>query len=396
MAMKLPTVNCAYDLLVRVEELQPHPRNPNKHPAAQVEMLAKIIQHQGWRSPITVSERSGYVVTGHCRLEAAKFLGLKRVPVDRQKFVSEADELAHLLADNKVAELSELSGAETKALLVELAAGGKIDLDLTGFDGRARENMGVEVLADAPESQIDRAEELRKKWGVNSGDLWMLGEHRLLCGDSTKREDVERVMGGEKADIVLADPPYRTLKIFDDRGRCLKNAHGVAKAKVYGEFDGHITFALPALLDALGGIPKMFVLWGGNYFADCLPITTSWICWDKSFDGQSIYSDFELAWSNLGCPARIFHHRWQGMIRDGEKIERQHPTQKPVELYHWILDKVTSPKIVSELFIGSGSTMVACEQLKRKCWGIEISPAYCAVTIQRMADMGIKPERINV
>jgi len=129
-------VHCAHARMVDVVELIPNPRNPNKHGDKQVAMLAKIIRHQGWRAPITVSKRSGFIVTGHGRLEAAKLLQVQTVPVDFQDFATEADEWAHLIADNRIAELAEINGGELSGLLKEIEGAG-LDLDLTGFDADA-------------------------------------------------------------------------------------------------------------------------------------------------------------------------------------------------------------------------------------------------------------------
>jgi len=128
-------VHCAHARMVDVVELIPNPRNPNKHGDKQVAMLAKIIRHQGWRAPITVSKRSGFIVTGHGRLEAAKLLQVQTVPVDFQDFATEADEWAHLVADNRISELAEIDGAMLKDLLIELdSATQDFDMDLSGFD----------------------------------------------------------------------------------------------------------------------------------------------------------------------------------------------------------------------------------------------------------------------
>lgn len=134
-------VYCSFAELCDVVSLIPNPRNPNKHPDKQVAMLAKIIRHQGWRAPIVVSKRSGFVVTGHGRLEAAKLLQVEKVPVDRQDFATEADEWAHLIADNRIAELAEADQGELAALLKELE--GKIELELVGFSPEELEAMEI-------------------------------------------------------------------------------------------------------------------------------------------------------------------------------------------------------------------------------------------------------------
>lgn len=137
-------VHCAHRELADVTTLVPHPRNPNRHPDKQIALLAKVIRHTGWRAPITVSNRSGFVVTGHGRLEAAKLLQVELVPVDRQDFATEADEWAHLVADNRLAEIAETDDAALKALLDELDAGG-LDLELAGFDADGLAGLVAEV-----------------------------------------------------------------------------------------------------------------------------------------------------------------------------------------------------------------------------------------------------------
>jgi ParB-like chromosome segregation protein Spo0J len=141
-----PPVNCAFDELVPLEKLVSNPRNPNQHPPAQVALLAKVIAHQGWRSPVVVSTRSGFIVSGHGRYEAAKALGLTMVPVDYQDFTTEADEWAHLVADNRLAELAEADGAALKEVLGELKAA-DFNMDLAGFDAEALAG----ILAGAPD-----------------------------------------------------------------------------------------------------------------------------------------------------------------------------------------------------------------------------------------------------
>ena len=191
--------HCAFDKEVDVVDLVPHPRNPNKHDDKQIALLAKIIRNQGWRNPIVVSERSGFIVAGHGRLGAARVLNVEKVPVDLQAFTNEAEEYAHLIADNRIAELAEASKDELAGLIKELE--GKIDLDLTGFDAPSlAELLGEAEGSDVDaEPQTDKAAELQAKWKTQTGQLWELGEHRLLCGDSTKAEDVERVLDGAQA-----------------------------------------------------------------------------------------------------------------------------------------------------------------------------------------------------
>lgn len=136
-------VNCAYTEMVEVAKLHPHPKNPNRHPAKQVRLLAKVIEHQGWRAPIIVSKRSGYIIAGHGRLEAAKQLKLASVPVDYQEFATEADEIAHLVADNKLPELSDMDMNALNELIKIDILSADLDIELTGFDQDAFDKISV-------------------------------------------------------------------------------------------------------------------------------------------------------------------------------------------------------------------------------------------------------------
>lgn len=147
-----PAIQCSYSKLLPVAKLKPHPKNPNQHSDDQIKLLAKLIAHQGWRSPVVVSKRSGYIVAGHGRFAAAIQLGAKVVPVDFQAFANEADELAHLVADNRIAELSVTDSDALKVVVAELQAM-EVDLDLTGFDTKAIETlMGAALPVHAPEA----------------------------------------------------------------------------------------------------------------------------------------------------------------------------------------------------------------------------------------------------
>jgi len=205
-------VYCAFDELADIGSLKPHPRNPNRHPESQIVLLAKIIKAQGWRAPITVSNRSGYIVRGHGRLLAAQLLGVKQVPVDRQDYASDEEELADLIADNRIAELAEMDNTMLKDVLEELDTGA-FDMDLTGFAEDALEDLMTQFHVqdeDDVEDDFDVAKALAEiaKPRISEGEVWTLGRHRLMCGDSTKRDTWERLFGGQKADLIVTSPPY--------------------------------------------------------------------------------------------------------------------------------------------------------------------------------------------
>lgn len=161
-------VHCSHDALVDITEIVANPRNPNKHPDKQVALLAKIIRHQGWRAPVVVSKRSGFVVAGHGRLEAAKLLQVQTVPVNFQEFATEADEWAHVIADNRIAELAETDGAMLKDLLIELdSATQDFDMDLSGFDAGELERV-INSYHDEPLSEDSKGNDASEEEPVAS------------------------------------------------------------------------------------------------------------------------------------------------------------------------------------------------------------------------------------
>ena len=154
----LPAVCCAFDEMVLIEKLVPNPRNPNQHPQSQIAILAKVIAHTGWRSPIVVSTRSGFIVAGHGRYQAALALGLSQVPVDYQDFASDADEYAHLVADNRIAELAEADEAGLREILGELRAS-DFDMELSGFDANALAGLMTEEAEPVSPEEFPEVDE---------------------------------------------------------------------------------------------------------------------------------------------------------------------------------------------------------------------------------------------
>lgn len=355
--------------LVDVEKIIPNPKNPNKHPEKQIKMLAKILDYQGQRLPIVVSNRTGFIVAGHGRLEAIKQLGWEKAAVSFQDFDNEAQEYAHMIADNKIAELAEHDDSmmidEIKALEIE-------DFELLGLDD-FEIPLEPDEAKDAIEDDVPTDVETRCKLG----DLWILGEHRLLCGDSTNIQHVERLMGGEKADMVFTDPPYGMK--FD------------AEAFGYENIKGDHDDFTPDLINTIFQFDcdEIFI-WGADYFAELLPDRNkgSFVVWDKRVEeryDRMIGSGFELCWSKQRHKrelARINYTKFGGVKDDSKK--RVHPTQKPVQLSEWFFDKWgKDKKNIVDLYGGSGSTLIACEKTNRKCFMMELDPHYCDVILSR-------------
>jgi 16S rRNA G966 N2-methylase RsmD len=333
----------------------------------------------GFRVPIC-AKSDGTVVDGHLRLKAAKKLGLSEVPVVLADDMTEAQIKAFRLSVNKVAELAEWDN-ELLALEIDDLRELGFDLELTGFE------LG-EIDALFPQDEMtgltddDAVPEVSAVSVTVEGDVWVMGRHRLMCGDSTSIDAVEKLMAGRKADMVFTDPPYG-VSIVGSNG----NVGGVklAKVGVYAPVanDDSIDVAVSAiaLIATLGA--KVEIIWGGNYYAASLPNSSCWIVWDKKNSGN--FADCELAWTNQKTAVRKFEHMWNGMVKASEHGQKRvHPTQKPIALAEWCIDNYAEDcETVLDLFGGSGSTLIACETRGKDCFMMELASPYCDVIIKR-------------
>ena len=386
-------IDCAHDELVDLHKLQPNPKNPNTHPDKQIKLLAKIIDYQGQRAPIVVSNRSGFITKGHGRLDALKKLGWDKAAVDYQDYDDEAQEFADMVADNKISELAK----HDDNLMIEALKEVEIeDFDYLGipdFELPAEVDPAKEEIEDDVPTDVDTR--------AKPGDLWILGEHRLLCGDATNVLDVERLMGGEKADMVYTDPPYGVNyngghfhydKSIGKSNPKFKRAREKLKAdentNIYKEVIPLIAkycngpcytwFADTKSLDLIKSV---------NYVGE----THAMIIWHKTnAKYASISSQYKqrhepcLYWKPKGktlkwCGPSNENTLWE-MKRDASN--KFHPTQKPVALAERAIKNHTA-KSVLDLFGGSGSTLIACEKTNRKCFMSEIDGYYCDVIINR-------------
>ena len=368
---------------LKTSDLIPYARNAKKHDASQVAKLAGSIREFGFTNPVLIDRDNG-IIAGHGRVLAAQSLALESVPCIRLGHLTDTQRRAYILADNRLAEIG--GGWDEEMLKLELADLGELDVDLEaiGFGAEDLADLDMEDESETSdvdaEPQIDKAEELRAKWGVEPGQLWELGAHRILCGDSTKKEDVDRVMGGEKAAGVLTDPPYGIGNLMHGGTWAKKQDVQFEKMR---DWDAKTE---QAFFDLIASLSVPAIVWGGNYFAT--PPSRCWLVWNKP--EFPTMSSAELAWTNLDkntkrieCP--------RAHQADGAK---DHATQKPIAVMTWCLGFLPDG-IIYEPFSGSGTTIIACEQLGRKCRAIEISPAYVAVAIQRWADAtGKEPKRL--
>lgn len=377
--------------MVPLDEIKLNPKNRNKHSKDQIARLAQIIEYQGFRQPLMISNQSGLLVAGHGRYQAAKKLKLKEVPVIFQDFDSMEQEIAAGVSDNSIALWAELDLDGINTDLADLGPDFNIDLlGILNFKIDAAENAGL--------TDPDAVPETPKESPVCRGEIFRLGTHRLLCGDSTSITDVERLMAGQKADMVFTDPPYG---INNDTA---KGATYNNKNKAY---DDSKSFDLKLLqlwdLD--------YVIWGGNYY-DWLPSPRTeigWVVWDKRPTRETWDQDtrdaadrrfgqhFEIAVTNCkGIRGKMLRKTWGGFYGTAGNQEDAivHRTQKPIELLsHFAQDH---HKIILDYFCGSGSTLIACEKTSRVCYGMEIDPHYCSVILDRWAAFtGKDPVRLN-
>lgn len=404
--------HCSEVTLVAVEELVAHPRNPNHHSRKQIKALSKILIAQGFRSPIVVSNLSGFIVAGHGRLEAAKLAGFLKVPVDYQDFENEAMEWAHLIADNRIAELASMDMDETDELLKGLIAEDDFDATLSGFDDDYLNRLlddGADKGKDAP-SALERIAELEEEWKTTTGQLWKLGEHRLMCGNSTNPEAVKALLNGVKPHLMVTDPPYGVNYDPDWRNRAER-----ANGQPYGAASiGLVENDDRALwTDAWSLFPgNIAYVWHGGIHA----ATVAGSLEQAGFDIRS-----QIIWAKPSLIISRGHYHWQHepcwyAVRKGKtghwagdrkqstlwqishtKSETGHSTQKPIECMRRPMENNSSPgQAVYEPFCGSGTSIIAAEQIGRICYAMELSPGYVAVILQRFLDAtGIQPELLR-
>lgn len=369
---------------VKIEGLQPHPMNYNRHPDEQIQELEKSLEQFGQFKNIVVCQNT--ILAGHGLVEAAKRKGMTEIYALVRDDLAEDQQKALLIADNATPFLAMPDTEALEDLLKSIP-----DLsfdDMPGVTTEWLESMDVSFngLFGAPssgedDSAADDVPEVEEAI-TKLGDLWQLENHRLLCGDATKREDVERLMGGKNADMVFTDPPYG-IKVVNKSGKV--GGGNLCETGTYRQIIGDET---TKTAEQVYSIVKSFqiqkqIIWGGNYFTHFLPPQSCWIVWDKKGEMESNnFADGEVAWTNFDAPLRIYRHIWRGMIKEGENDKRLHPTQKPVNLCIKILNDFNGESIV-DLFGGSGSTLIACEKTGRKCFMMELDPHYCTVIIKR-------------
>lgn len=373
---------------IPIDDIKPYDKNAKIHTEEQIEQIKKSIKEFGMNDPIGIW-RDNIIIEGHGRLMACKELGFNEVPVIRLDDLTDDQRKAYTLIHNQT---TMNTGFDLDILNEELQS---IDLDMSDFGFDEIELDDIEEEQEIVEDEVpDVPEEPKAKLG----DIYQLGNHRLMCGDSTSVTDIDKLLNGNKIDMVYTDAPYG-ISIVNDKTHKV-GAGNLAKNKEYLQVKGDDTTetAQEFYNSCISlGIDK-FIMWGGNYFTDFLPFSPSWLIWDKRVDMSSNnFADGEMAWCNFKTPVRIYHQLWNGMIREGEREDRVHPTQKPVRMQTEILKDFTKENDnILDGFGGSGSTLIACEQTNRNCYMMEYEPHYIDVIIQRWENFtGKKAVKIN-
>ena len=376
------------------DSLIEYARNPRKNDQA-VDRVAAAIREFGFRVPI-LAKSDKTIVDGHLRLKAAKKLGLEEVPVLLCDDMTDIQVRAFRLSVNKVSEFADWDDEMLRVELDALGVDG-FDLELTGFSLDEIADLQIEEVPEGLTDE-DAVPEAPDEPLTVEGDVWVLGNHRLMCGDSTSIDAVEKLMDGHKPDMVFTDPPYGIAIVQNNQiggggafgtGKAEKKGGKEIKANKYapvaGDESTDVAIQAIQVIKTLGA--KVEIIWGGNYYAEELGNSNCWVVWDKE-TGANTFADAELAWTNQETKVRIFQHRWSGICKASEHGEKRlHPTQKPVALAQWCLEIYGSEcDSVIDLFGGAGFTLIACESMNKKSYTMELSPACCDVIINRYLD----------
>ena len=411
---------------VDINDLVQDKRNFNKGNEQGQELMERSFKEMGAGRSILI-DRNGHIIAGNKSQKAAIAAGIKKVRViettgDELVAVKRTDvdidsaegrKLAYL--DNLTTQVN-LTWDETELEAVQADVEG-FDIADFGFDiedlpqvtfptGERQGEGEGKPQTEVKEDDFDPDAHYETK--VKAGEVWQLGEHRLMCGDSTDADAVAKLMNGERADLSLTDPPYGVAvvqhnsvggdKPFGSKGSA-DRGDKMLTANTYAPIIGdETTDTARKSYDIMKDVSDNQIIFGGNYFTDFLSPKACWVVWDKENTGN--FADVELAWTSFDKGAKLYRWLWNGLCRKGDRetelVSRVHPTQKPVGMLGAILQDFTKEgDIILDLFGGSGSTLIACQQLNRPCRIMELDEHYCAVIIARWEQFtGQKAERL--
>lgn len=374
--------------LADVNDLIPYIRNARTHSESQIAQIAASIKEFGFLSPILIAE-DNTILAGHGRLAAARKLGITKVPCVKESHLTETQRRAYIIADNK---LSLNAGWDEDILAIELSElqGADFDLDLLGFDESELASI-FEDDKEVEDDDFDVEEELNKPCFSKAGDIWTLGRHRLICGDSTKEETYKSLMEDKKANLVVTDPPYNVN--YEGSAGKIKNDNM--------DTDKFYNF----LLDAFSNMEKVMADDASIYVFHA---DTEGLNFRKAFNDAGFYLSGCCIWKKPSLVLGRSPYQWQhepclyGWKKKGKhqwysgrkettiwefekpKKNADHPTMKPIALLAYpISNSSMSNTLILDPFGGSGSTLIACEQTDRSCYTIELDEKFCDVIVKR-------------
>lgn len=387
---------------VKITDLISPEYNPRDITPEDMDKLKTSITEFGYVDPIIVNDVNNHIVGGNQRYEALLELGFEDVEVS---FIHEPDlnrEKALNIALNKIS--GDWDFGKLTEILDDLELNG-FDITLTGFEGL--DDIDIDLDGDYDVNYDDSDDLLEEddftvgddiEVTVKTGDVYELGNHRLMCGDSTKIDDLNQLMNGEKADMVFTDPPYGMFLDTDNTGMVGFAAGNKYKA-VQGDSSDFSKELITTIFNNFEYCKEIFT-WGCDYYAELIPNRNdgSWVVWDKQNKGEGVNdnydkmfgSNFELCFSKNKHKRAIARVLWKGFfgLQNEDTRKRVHPTQKPLALVDWFTSKFSDEgDLIVDLYGGSGSTLISCEQTDRRCYMMEIDPMYCQVIINRWEDL---------
>lgn len=380
---------------INIDELTLDEKNAKIHNSEDLKVIEKSIRKYQFCDPIGVWGEKNLIVEGHGRYYACKNLGIKSIPCIRLDHLTDKQRQEYAIVHNKSTMLTGFNEDILKEVLPNIGLEDfKFDFGLD-FDIEDKEVEEVEIPS------------LPKEPKAKLGDIYLLGNHRLMCGDSTKSEDVAKLMDGIKADMIFTDPPYgmnlntdwsnakSKLQFYKEKG-C--QGQGNKYEKVIGDNDDFTPALITTIFNNFDYCSEIFI-WGADYYPELLKNYKlgNMFVWDKrsnddtntdyiSKSDKMFGSQFELCWSKSKHRKQIARVKWAGIFGTEKEFDkaRVHPTQKPTALAGWFINKYSKENnLIVDLYGGSGSTLIACEQLNRYCYMMELDPKYCDVIIER-------------
>ena len=382
--------------MVSIDKLVPYVNNARTHSKEQIAKLRGSLREFGFINPVIIDKDYG-IIAGHGRVLAAKEENMAQVPCVLVDYLTAAQKKAYILADNRFAMDA---GWDEEMLRVEIESlqGEDFDISLTGFDEKELADL-FGAGSDAKEDDFDVDAELQKPCFSRNGDIWHLGKHRVICGDSTLPETYQRLLGDTKANLVCTDPPYLVN---------LESASGKIKNDDLSDEEGYkfLHKAFSSMHDSMAKDASIYVFYATSKarvfhdaYEDAGFKVGAGLVWKKNrlvltrTDWKYIHEPIIWGWRKDG------RHRWYGnqkqttvfefdRIKNSKEDGCGHPSSKPVPLLAYLIQQCTQTNgLVLDGFLGSASTLIACDQLERVCYGIELEPKFVDVAVRRYVEL---------